>query len=369
MLSQLIFYEVSGVFVSLLGCLLLIATRRWHEGLTGDSHGGVQNMHNEPALRIGGVAIYLGMVCAWYFARGGVAGLIGTLLVAGLPAFVFGLLEDLSNKIGIRLRLLATAASGIIACFMSGASLSHLDVWGLDQLLQWLPLSIAFTAFAIAGVANAFNVIDGLNGLASGTMTLVALGLAGIALAVGDLALAKVCLLLGGVVLGFLVVNLLTGKIFLGDGGAYFTGFALAWLAVLLVERNDAVSPFAVLLIFIKPVFEVLFSVFRRMIRGHAPTQADRLHFHSLFLRRYLRRWLAGTSPRIINSTGGFLIALLTLPPVVFAQQAFDRTDLCLAAILVVVLGYLTLYARMVRHRWCSPIAFLLEKPVFRRKR
>lgn len=365
----MIFYEVFVFLVSLFGCLLLVATRRWHEGLTGDAHGGVQNMHSEPALRIGGVAIYLGLACAWYFARGGVAGLIGTLLVAGLPAFFFGLLEDLSNRIGIRLRLLATAASGVIACLMSGASLSGLDVWGLDPLLQWLPLSIAFTAFAIAGVANAFNIIDGLNGLSSGTMTLVSLGLAGIALAVGDLALAKVCLLLGGVVLGFLVVNLLTGKIFLGDGGAYFTGFALAWLAVLLVERNDAVSPFAVLLIFIKPVFEVLFSIFRRVIRGHSPTHADRLHFHSLFVRRYLRRWLAGASPRVVNSIGGFLLALLTLPPVIFAQQFYARTDLCLVAIVVLVLGYLSLYARMVRHHWCSPIAFILEKPALRRRR
>lgn len=348
---------------------MLLATRRWHEGVTGDAHGGIQNMHSEPALRIGGIAIYLGILCLTHFSRGEVADLLGMLLIAGLPAFVFGLLEDLSNRVGIRLRLLATATSGIIACFMSGMSLQELDVWGLDQLLQWLPLSIAFTAFAIAGVANAFNVIDGLNGLSSGTMTLVALGLAGIALAVGDPALARVCLLVASAILGFLVVNLFSGKIFLGDGGAYFTGFALAFLAVLLVERNDAVSPFAVLLIFIKPVFEVLFSIFRRVIRGHAPTHADRLHFHSLFQRRYLRRWLAGMSPRVINSTAGFLLALLTLPPVIFAQLAFGRTDLCLAAILVVVIGYLTLYARMVRHRWCSPINFLLEKPAFRRKR
>lgn len=364
--NQFLSCGVAGSLVALAVCLVLLTTRRWHERWSADSHGGIQSLHRDPALRVGGVAIFAGVACAWASAGGECQSLLGVLLMAGFPAFLFGLLDDLSNAVGVRLRLAATVASGCIACGLSGASLDHVHVWGLDLLLAWWPLALAFTAFAVAGVANAFNVIDGLNGLSSGTMTLVALGLAGLALAVGDSALAGVCLLLAGVVGGFLIVNLLTGKIFLGDGGAYFTGFALAWLGVLLVARNDAVSPFAVLLIFIKPVFEVVFSIFRRVIRGQSATRADRLHFHSLFLRRYLRRWLAGAAPRTVNSLGGVLVALLTLPPVLVAQAIYGESELCLAAILVIILGYLALYARMVRHHWCSPIAFVL-RPVGRR--
>jgi UDP-N-acetylmuramyl pentapeptide phosphotransferase/UDP-N-acetylglucosamine-1-phosphate transferase len=97
--------------------------------------------------------------------------------------------------------------------------------------------------------------------------TLAFAGFAVIAWSVGDANLASVAIILAACVWGFFWVNWPFGKLFLGDGGSYFVGFALAWVAVLLIERNPSVSPFAALLVCIHPVSEVLLSIFRRKLK------------------------------------------------------------------------------------------------------
>lgn len=125
-------------------------------------------------------------------------------------------------------------------------------------------MSVVLTAFAVGGVANSINIIDGFNGLASTASTLAFIGYALLAWQVGDAELVGVALVLAACVWGFFWVNWPLGKIFLGDGGSYFVGFSLAWVAVMLIERNPSVSAFAALLVCAHPVIEVLFSIFRR---------------------------------------------------------------------------------------------------------
>ncbi|MBK7655484.1 MAG: glycosyltransferase family 4 protein, partial [Betaproteobacteria bacterium] len=96
----------------------------------------------------------------------------------------------------------------------------------------------AFTAFAIAGLSNPINIIDGFNGLASGAVLISLASLGLIAFQVNDLDLMRMCFILSGATLGFVVLNFPFGKIFLGDGGAYLLGFTLAWTSVLLLLRN-----------------------------------------------------------------------------------------------------------------------------------
>ena len=80
-------------------------------------------------------------------------------------AFALGLAEDLTRSVGVAERLLATMASAVLAWWLTGVSLTQLDTPGLDALVAVLPLSVAFTAFAVGGVANAVNIIDGFHGL------------------------------------------------------------------------------------------------------------------------------------------------------------------------------------------------------------
>jgi UDP-N-acetylmuramyl pentapeptide phosphotransferase/UDP-N-acetylglucosamine-1-phosphate transferase len=284
-------------------------------------------------------------------------------LYAGLPAFLFGVAEDLTKRIGVLARLLATMASGLLAWWITDYSMSRVDVWGVDWLMSYTFFSVIFTAFAVGGVANAINIIDGFNGLASTASSLAFLGYAMMAYQLEDQTLACVSLILAGSVWGFFWVNWPFGKIFLGDGGSYFIGFALGWVAVMLIERNPAVSVFAVLLPCIHPVVEVLFSIYRRKIRKEHPGMPDRLHFHSLLKRRYVARWFGNLSTAYRNSITGLIVGAMSLIATLVANMVYATHWLAISSVIMFVLGYVAIYARMVRHQWCSPIEFLFMKP------
>jgi len=352
-----------GMAASFTLCVLLVLTKRWHGALTMDHTEGVQKFHTAPTPRIGGVPIVLGLIVAWGKAPADVQALLTPILFAGMPAFIFGVLEDITKRVGVMQRLLATMASGLLAWWITDYSLTRVDVWGVDWLLQFTLVSALFTAFAVGGVANSINIIDGFNGLASTASTLAFVGYALIAWQVGDAQLAGVALVLAACVWGFFWVNWPLGKIFLGDGGSYFIGFSLAWVAVLLIERNPSVSAFAALLVCVHPVTEVLFSIYRRRIKKMNPGHPDRLHFHSLVKQRYVRRWFPTASTSTRNSITGVLVGFMTLTAIAMANLTHDHAALSAIAFVVLGLGYVAIYARMVRHHWCSPIEFLLVKP------
>ncbi len=329
-----------------------------------DLTAGVQKFHTTPTPRVGGVPIVMGLVVAWLKAPAEMQAMLTPILFAGFPAFACGLAEDINKRVDVMQRLLVTMASGLLAWWITDYSLSRVDIWGIDWLLAFTVVSVIFTAFAVGGVANAINIIDGLNGLASAMSTLAFFGFAMIAWQVGDSTLAGVSVVLAACVWGFFWVNWPFGKLFLGDGGSYFIGFALAWVAVLLIERNPKVSAFAALMICVYPVTEVLFSIYRRKIRKENPVMPDRLHFHSLVKRRYIDRWLSRYNNVVRNSLTGALIGLMTMTATFLASLTYDSFISSALLSMVLSLGYVTIYARMVRHHWCSPITFLLVKPV-----
>lgn len=352
-----------GLLTCWLAGVLLVLTKRWHGALSMDCSQGIQKIHTEPTPRIGGVPIVLGLSVAWTQTPADMQSLLTPILMAGMPAFVFGLAEDITKRVGVLQRLLATMASGLLAWWLTDSSLTRVDVWPADFFLKYTLVSVLFTAFAVGGVANAINIIDGCNGLASSMSALAFVGYAMMAWQLGDHSLAGVSLVLAACVWGFFGVNWPLGKIFLGDGGAYFVGFALAWVAVLLIERNPSVSAFAVLLVCAHPVTEVLFSIFRRRIKQRSPGEPDRLHFHSLVRRRCAGRLRPGAGSAGRNAITGLLVGGMTLMAVVLANAVHDNLALSMLALAGVALCYLSAYARLVKFVWCSPIAFLLRKP------
>jgi UDP-N-acetylmuramyl pentapeptide phosphotransferase/UDP-N-acetylglucosamine-1-phosphate transferase len=288
--------EIFGTYLfapgitSMLVAILLVATKGWHGRFSIDTSVGIQKFHTIPTPRIGGIAIVAGLLSALVTAPGPAAELLAPMLYAGLPAFIAGTVEDLTKKIGVRERFLATMASGIAAFLLTGCYLQRLDLPVIDGLLGIVPVSVLFTAFAVAGVANAVNIIDGFNGLSSGTLVICFSALGCIALLYNDTGMASLCFLLAVVSIGFLVVNFPFGKIFLGDGGAYLQGFLLAWCAVTLTARNPAVSACAPLLVCAYPVMETIFSIMRRIVTRTNPGQADCAHMHSLIKINVMRR-------------------------------------------------------------------------------
>lgn len=339
----------AGALTSLVLCLAIVLTHRWHGHWSLDHTNGVQKFHTQPTPRIGGVAVMLGGVIGWWLAPPLVDDVLRMILIASLPAFGFGLAEDLTRKVGVRERLLATMASGVLAWWLSGVSLTQIDVWGIDAMLAWVPLSVVFTAFAVSGIANAINIIDGFNGLAAGVILICLSSLGFIAFLAGDPVMAKVCFVLGGVTAGFLIINFPLGKIFLGDGGAYLLGFWLAWIAVMISMRNPHISPWSSLLACAYPITEVLFSVYRRRRRNHHPGHPDRLHLHSLIKSRITRKRMASSSLTMRNAAVSPYLWCLAAVPAFLAPLLRGHTSWLMLAFVGFFALYYSCYVALIR--------------------
>ena len=354
----------AGGVASLLICLLIVWTKHLHGSHTLDSDAGIQKVHEEPTPRVGGIAILISAALGASLAPREVAVILWPMLIASLPAFLIGAIEDLFKRDRVRERMIATFASGVLAWWLTGISLTRIGIPPLDVLLALTPVSVLFTAFALSGVANSINIIDGFNGLASGTVLLCLSALGLIAFQAADAEMAKVCFVLAGSIFGFMLVNYPKGKIFLGDGGAYLLGFLLGWVAVLVATRNPHhVSPWAPLLACGYPVLEVLFSMLRRRARTLELGGADRLHLHSLLWGRVARNWFARSSVTVQNAAVFPMVLVFAAVPAGLAVVFRNSTPKLMLASLFCALLYALVYARLVHFRWTLPKLRPVKKP------
>lgn len=274
--------------------LLLVMTQKWHGALSLDTDDGVQKFHDTPTPRVGGLALLAGLLTGLILLQGEARSILAMILICGLPAFFAGLVEDTTKSVSPRLRLLSALLSGAAFLVFSGA-LAPLAAplvpenagpifSGCIFLLGGLGIIVG-----LAGTTNAINIIDGFHGLAAGSLLIMSATLAGLAVFEGDWNLAIAIGVFAGAILGFMMLNFPGGFLFLGDAGAYLSGFVLGAFAVLLSSRTD-VSAFVAILVMAYPVYETLFSMFRKSRRaGSSPTQPDRVHLHMLVSRRFGR--------------------------------------------------------------------------------
>jgi len=350
--------------VSFSVCILIIATQRWHGRFSLDSDtGGVQKVHKKSVPRTGGLALCAGVLaaaCVDAFATPGAtaAAQAGTgmllLLIASVPAFSSGVMEDLTKAVTPKKRLLAIFASACLAVWLLGASLPRVDVWGLDSMFVFLPFSIAMTVFAVAGITNSINIIDGFHGVAGIAIVIMLTGMGMIAWRCGDMLIVQLAAIAIGATIGFLMLNYPTGRLFMGDGGAYLLGFLAAEIAVLTLMRNPAINAWQILAIYAYPVIEVLFSIYRRtMIYGTRAGAPDRLHLHSLFYRRCARQRIrAGKHPWMCNAGVAFFIAAWIGSATACSLLFGDGIPAAFALVLFQVVLYVAVYMRLVRGHW-----------------
>ncbi len=342
-------------FAAWFAAMLLVLTEPLHGRLSRGPAYAVQRVHTSPTPRVGGLAVFSSVLLGMMLSAGESRQILLTIGMAGTPAFAFGLLEDCTQRVSVLTRLFATFGSGLLGWFITGIAITDVNVPIIDSLLAWLPAAVLFTAFTVSGVANAFNIIDGFNGLASGTAFIILTALGLLSLQIGDIPMAEVCLLLAAATLGFLLVNWPFGKLFLGDGGAYFLGFAIAWVTVLVLHRHPQVSAWCPLLMCAYPVLEVLFSMLRRQQRRMNLGSPDRWHLHSLVKRRIVRQHFPWMHPTLRNSITGASLWLMTLPPALWAYSFFDETPMLVLGMAAIATAYHLLYVRLVRFRWLRP--------------
>jgi UDP-N-acetylmuramyl pentapeptide phosphotransferase/UDP-N-acetylglucosamine-1-phosphate transferase len=360
-----------AALTAFLVCYAIVSSERLHGAFSNDGTAtGPQKYHALPTPRIGGLALASALAASvvamdhFGWLQPAAAEGLTTLALAAIPAFAGGFGEDVTKRVSVLARLLLTMAAGVIASLGVGATLDQVDVPGIDILLQWQVFAVAFTAFAVGGMANAINIIDGYNGLVGGYAVLVLAALAIVSAQVGDPVVLGASLAMAGAVVGYFVWNYPSGRLFLGDGGAYLLGFWLAELSVLLVARNPEVSPWFPMVLLAYPVFETFFSIYRRKIlRGHSPGHPDALHLHQLIYNRLARVAVGSKRPRDITHRNNMVApyiwaasALLIVP----ALLLWRSTPALVALVIAFCTGYVWLYVRLTR--WRAP-AWLVISP------
>lgn len=329
-------------------------------------HDMPQRFHAGDVPRLGGLAMVMGWCVAtarattspWWEGVGNLQ--VNWLLLLAwwctlLPMLVGGISEDITQRMTVRWRLLLSLGTALMAVTLMGVQIPRLGVGWIDGWMLGQPwLGGALAVLAIAGLPHAFNIIDGYNGLAGVVALLVGLALAYVAYKVGDRQLAGMVLCLVGATAGLLFWNYPRGLIFAGDGGAYFWGGVLATASILLVQRHPQVSPWFPLLLLIYPVWETLFSVYRKLARGESPGLADALHFHQLIYRRLVRGILDENHAREMlrrnNRTSPYLwgfTALSVVPAVLF----WDNTAVLMLFSALFVVLYVAGYLMIVRFK------------------
>ena len=323
------FAYVVGIAFIINGLILILSQRT---NLFIDDHSQKDHgIHNIPTPRAGGLGIFIASVS--------MINLPISLLffLSAIPAFIAGFLEDLISNLNPKIRL-------AIMIFSAVASILLLDAVVYDIGYMKLPfiIGVIFTLFGVVGVINAINIIDGLNGLAAGVAVLSFASFGYVAYLYNDMQLVYIALVLIFATFGFLMMNFPFGKIFLGDGGSYFLGFTLAELAILLVNRHPEVSPWFPLVILIYPIWEVVFSIYRRkFIMNKGAMEPDKLHLHSLFCKR------------IINSNPKTTILILTIVGVFDIVAVYLREHTIMLTFLAVlfILTYTFLYLGVINFK------------------
>jgi UDP-GlcNAc:undecaprenyl-phosphate GlcNAc-1-phosphate transferase len=317
--------------------------------------------------RAGGLGVAAGLLVSLLlrlFDDASVAGMGLLLLLSAAPVFVAGMADDFTQRVRGSIRLAAAFISAAIAGVLLNAWVVRIDIPALDPWFAIPAVAIVFSCVMVAGLVNAFNIIDGFNGLAGGVASLILVGIAYVAFKVGDLLVLTASLTAIGAIAGFMLFNFPRGLIYLGDGGAYLIGFWIGELLILLVTRNPKVSAWFPVLLCSYPVCEMLFSIYRRaFVRRAHPGMPDVAHLHHLIYKR-LVRWLVGpgmhhhehgnalTSPYlwIITSIG-------VGPAVVFWEKTLILQIGCVAF----AAAYVYAYVRIVRFR--SPRWWSLPRP------
>ena len=243
--------------------------------------------HKLPIPTMGGIAIAGGLIAAlvlWFPFSDELGQVAFFFSIAAL--FAMGIMDDLKD-LSARYKFVVQFGLAIVIA-LSGIRITSFD--GLFGIYE-LPVSAqyTFTILAIVGITNAFNLIDGIDGLAGGLsfMSLVTLGLF---LSInGDTNTALIAFALAGAVMAFLYFNFNPAKIFMGDTGSLILGFVIAVLCIRLLQVNVADSngilphaPVFVLGIVLIPVFDTIRVFAMRIWRGQSPFAADKTHIHHL---------------------------------------------------------------------------------------
>ncbi|SHH22151.1 glycosyltransferase family 4 protein [Tepidibacter thalassicus] len=299
-----------------------------------------RRVHKKPIPRLGGIAIFLGFFIASIFLVKINVKMIGIFLGAFLIVGM-GIIDDIKEiKPKIKLVGQIIAAVVVIICGVKIEFITNPFIKGISYLGI---LSVPITIFWIVGITNTVNLIDGLDGLAAGVSAISAMTLAFVAYINGGENSFYICIMLlalAGGALGFLPYNFNPAKIFMGDTGSLFLGYALSVISIEGVIKSAAALAITIPILALGlPIFDTTFAIIRRKLNGKPIMQADKGHLHHRLLNRGLTQrqtvlilysisLFLGISAALISGSSLFKAVFILALDVVFIYYGIIRLRL-----------------------------------------
>jgi len=333
----MLFY--AAVFLSSLIFTLLLTPqiKKLAIRLKAFDHPNPRKVHRKPIPRLGGLALFIGfvitvsLVLIFLLSSGVVMSQKDIMSIVGIVAgsiviIIVGIIDDIYG-VNVAFKFTGQIIASIVAIFFGVQiyflgtpfnTLLYLGVWALPLTLIWM-----------VGITNALNLIDGLDGLASGITAIAAGTLFFVALRIGQMPAAVLSLILAGVAIGFLRYNFFPASIFLGDSGSLFLGFLLATLSVVGVLKSTLVIAFLVPVFILGiPIYDTTTVIINRMRERRRIFEADKKHFHHRLLK-------AGFSHR--EAVVIIYIACALLASAALIATAFNNSQIMIILSVIVV--------------------------------
>jgi UDP-GlcNAc:undecaprenyl-phosphate/decaprenyl-phosphate GlcNAc-1-phosphate transferase len=248
-----------------------------------------RKIHSHPIPRLGGVAIWICTVISFfaliilsYYPH---RSLLSGLLLGGSLMFLLGLVDDIYG-LGAKFKFVIQLSIATIV-FLLGVKIDSAYIPTIGLVHIPAIVSYILTVGWLAGISNAVNFIDGVDGLAGSVISIssVTIGLISLTLVPSDIVISLIAFILAGSMLGFLTYNFHPAKIFMGDSGALFAGFLLAALSIMYSMKTADCKMYVPLLILAVPLLDITFSSTRRILKGTSPFVADAEHIHHKLLK------------------------------------------------------------------------------------
>ena len=240
-----------------------------------------RKVHQNVMPRLGGLAIFIAVI-AGYFVAGLYEAKITGIMVGALIIIVLGIIDD-KYEISAKIKLLGQI---LAACAVMGSGLT-IDVLNIPFIgvFELGIFSYVITLFWILAITNAINLIDGLDGLSAGISSIVFASIAFLAFTGDKMLILTLSLILLGSTLGFLFHNFYPAKIFMGDTGSMFLGYAISILSLLGLYKSVTLFSFVVpIMILGVPIFDTSFAIIRRVVNRKPISVADKSHLHHRLL-------------------------------------------------------------------------------------
>ncbi len=247
-------------------------------------HPGEHREHARATPIIGGIAMFTGSTTGMLFLSHD-ASTVGSLILSGAVMLGVGIWDD-RHDTSYLFRFLGQLVAAAVMIKSGSIVLDDLGYLMSDQLLPLNRWSVALTLFATVGVINAFNMSDGMDGLAGSLALVTLVSLFVVAYVSGHFLQANMVLIVAAAICVFLLFNMRIfgysgARVFMGDAGSMWLGLVLSWFLVSLSQgEHRAMAPVTALWITAIPLFDAVGSLFRRAIRGRSPFHADRSHYH-----------------------------------------------------------------------------------------